>query len=550
MYLGEQQKYIDFIVLRFIKILGLDPDQGLFFIYDIVCQYIINIRKRIGKDLPEGLTIEKAIDLFHVHCHKDECFFRYATTFVPGAGVVAAQILESLWSTLNTISPKLRTASLPHRAETLDDHACDSNNKKLLAMTDNLRAKYLDTKDMTSQAAESYTKIARTIAPATLNIWEQQIQLAEHTRVKNINVMDIYSAQIPLSGTKKTGAETGTASVPGTGTGTDSSSESESTPQDKWMEFALIVEETQCVYLCTDEKIKIYNTFRIQLQDIVRRSSSPEEHEIIDEKRAALMAMFMQLKDLQTQAGITENSVHQKPILDNETEYDEYEESTNQTPPAFTSIERKVIFLPSNGNVENDVSELEIKFRIRQADTELNQLRDLIADISFQFSHVIRGQIRKNVRTRSQKRIKSIHNQLTLHARIYARCRNHLVSLNCGDSILRQYRILTKEDLKSSTAILDPNQPGSTSLKLSWIWHSAKWLLLNDNAFSGHVCDTSASDGPNADPDAAMGPVIDAATGPVNNSRSGPVTNAGPVIDSRSGPVTDAGTLLECKFFN
>ena len=55
MYLGKQQKYMDFILLRLMKILGLDPDQGLFFVYDIVCQYIINIQKWIGKDLPDGL---------------------------------------------------------------------------------------------------------------------------------------------------------------------------------------------------------------------------------------------------------------------------------------------------------------------------------------------------------------------------------------------------------------------------------------------------------------------------------------------------------------
>ena len=106
MYFGEQQKYIDFILLRLINILGLDPEQGLFFIYNIVCQYIINIQKQIGKDLPEGLTIEQAINLFHVHCHKNDCFFCYATTFIPSAAVVTAQILKLLWSTLNTISPK------------------------------------------------------------------------------------------------------------------------------------------------------------------------------------------------------------------------------------------------------------------------------------------------------------------------------------------------------------------------------------------------------------------------------------------------------------
>src|SRR5271168_5183942 len=192
--------------------------------------------------LPEDLTIEQAIDLFHVHCHKDNCFFRYATTFIPGAAVVAAQILESLWSTLNTISPKLRTASLPHRAETLDDHACDSNNKKMLAMTETLRSKYIDAKEMVLQATDNFTKINRTIEPVMLHIWEQEIQLAEKNRLKDISAMDIYSARIPLlSGPKNK------APAQDSGPEADSDSDSEPTLQDQWMEFALLVEETQSV---------------------------------------------------------------------------------------------------------------------------------------------------------------------------------------------------------------------------------------------------------------------------------------------------------------
>ena len=256
MYLGEQQKMIDFILLRLIKIIGLDPAQGLFFIYDIVCQYIVNLQKRIGKDLPQDLTIEKAIDLFHVHCHKDECFFRYATTFIPGAGVVAAQILESLWSTLNTISPKLRTASLPHRAETLDDHACDSNNKKLLSMTHTLRIKYLDAKEMTKQAEENYSKIVQTIEPVTFRIWEEKILWAEKERVSNISVMDIYQAKIPGPGSvliPESGPAPTSVPEPSLALASDSGSGLDlapitnfiNTPQEEWMEFALLVEDAQ-----------------------------------------------------------------------------------------------------------------------------------------------------------------------------------------------------------------------------------------------------------------------------------------------------------------
>jgi hypothetical protein len=70
--------------------------------------------------------------MFHVHGHKQQCFFRYATSFIPGSGVTIGEILEMLWSSLNSISPTVRTASLANRAETIDDHASDSNHKKML----------------------------------------------------------------------------------------------------------------------------------------------------------------------------------------------------------------------------------------------------------------------------------------------------------------------------------------------------------------------------------------------------------------------------------
>lgn len=227
------------------------------------------------------------------------------------------------------------------------------------------------------------------------------------------------------------------------------------------------------------------------------RRSSPEDQEVIEEKRQALVAMFAKLNDLQTVAGIVESKANENPIVDDEYEYDEYEEDPVPI-SKITPIERKVIALPSNGNVVTDVVDLEITFRKRQAQSQLAHLRELIADISFQFSHVIRGQIRKNIRTRSQKRVKSLHNELTLHARIYTRCRNHLVALHCEESFLAQFRILKREDLKASTAILDPNQPGSTSLRLSWIWHSGKWLLMNDKAFDGPDSNSGPGSGPGA----------------------------------------------------
>ena len=105
--------------------------------YDIMCQYLVHMMSRFKNnpylELPTSLThIAKAIGLFHIHGHKDDCFARYAPTFILGAGIVDGEIIETLWEPLNPIAPSARKASPEHRWEIIDDHMNHSNWKKLL----------------------------------------------------------------------------------------------------------------------------------------------------------------------------------------------------------------------------------------------------------------------------------------------------------------------------------------------------------------------------------------------------------------------------------
>ena len=134
LFRGEQQKNVDYAFLQALKTTNVETSQGALLLYDIVCHYFIHFYERVGELLPAGLQVDRGIGLFHVHGHKDECFFRYSPFFIPGTGVVSGEILESLWAGMNTITPAMRTATLAHRAEMMDDHACDSNHKKLLGM--------------------------------------------------------------------------------------------------------------------------------------------------------------------------------------------------------------------------------------------------------------------------------------------------------------------------------------------------------------------------------------------------------------------------------
>ena len=108
-------------------------------IYDIVCKFMANFKER-RMQLPEflatplGIHIKKAIGLFHVHGHIKECFARYAPTFIKGSGMLAGEVIETLWSPLNHTASSARAMTWYHRQEYLDSHMSDSNWKKLIGM--------------------------------------------------------------------------------------------------------------------------------------------------------------------------------------------------------------------------------------------------------------------------------------------------------------------------------------------------------------------------------------------------------------------------------
>ena len=119
----------------------------------------------------------------------------------------------------------------------LDDHTCDSNHKKMLSMMDTLRRRYLDATTMVSQTDLYYLKITCMIDSVVLNIWEHEVKQAEEIRHTDLRVMDIYAARVP----DRLACESswGPASAPASATSTAS------TPIDQWMEYLLLVEETQ-----------------------------------------------------------------------------------------------------------------------------------------------------------------------------------------------------------------------------------------------------------------------------------------------------------------
>jgi len=127
---------LDWSLCEALKNTNVSGIDNVLHIYDVNCQYYVHLKERIEKSehlqIDERIQLQHAIGLFHVHGHQDECLYRFATTYVPGAGIVDREILETLWAVLNTVSTSTRTASLASRTELLDDQMGDSNFKKML----------------------------------------------------------------------------------------------------------------------------------------------------------------------------------------------------------------------------------------------------------------------------------------------------------------------------------------------------------------------------------------------------------------------------------
>jgi hypothetical protein len=263
----------------------------------------------------------------------------------------------------------------------------------------------------------------------------------------------------------------------------------------------------------------------------LRRAPGNVQPQQIETEREEMTALVMQLKQAQQKAGVAEpyspcntnsNPVDlwddlafdpiavnveslrtglENPLTSPTSNFNARQADSNDSarppPPNFppavgpVPIEDTIIALPSNGTTNEVYRNLEIKHRVSVAEDQLNSIRNLIAEKSFQFSHVIRVSPRKGVTTRSRAAVKKLNNEIAEHCRMYTRCRSCLFTLGADDSILSRFQVLNPSDIAASTMVINPNEPGSTRVTLSWIWQTSARHILSFAGTSNATADVN-----------------------------------------------------------
>ena len=189
--------------------------------YDINCQYNKYLQDRMDKSaylsLPWDVNIIPGIGLWHIHGHQDSCYCRYAPTFIPGAARIDGEIMETLWASLNIISPSARGMGTPHRKEVLDFQMGDCNFMKMIRMSEcsclssqcntahscwnrhvgkSLCRKYKVTVTGAAESASAFESLNDSADSDLVIQWKAQERMAQAERSDDPSAMDIYEVKL------------------------------------------------------------------------------------------------------------------------------------------------------------------------------------------------------------------------------------------------------------------------------------------------------------------------------------------------------------------
>ena len=240
--------------------------------------------------------------------------------------------------------------------------------------------------------------------------------------------------------------------------------------------------------------------FRFDIKGHIRRSaeqSTDARESQLNRLREQLTAKFAALDALLVNAPIRISG--QQIPFQSQDDFENLDEEIFQQGPTeqedsnMIAIENRPLPLPSYLGLDKEISDIELQLRQQQASRILLSIRTTIADKSFQYSHVLRVAPRKSVKTRARSVIAKLNSKIATYCCIYTRCRSAMVRLGADAAILDRFQLLTRADVKASTALLNPNVPGSSSVRLSWIWQHGS-VMQTDSSDSLLECMSHSRD--------------------------------------------------------
>ncbi|KAH6894880.1 hypothetical protein BKA70DRAFT_1232221, partial [Coprinopsis sp. MPI-PUGE-AT-0042] len=469
---GERQKNMDYGLQGGLRTTGALMAPRLNLLYDINCQYCVNLCLRFKKtptlDMPEDLEIVFGIGQFHVHGHQESCYARFSPQFIDGIGKTSGEILEPLWSKLNEAARPTQTMTLAHRFEALDAHIADNNWKKLVNLLTSIPISYEKAAREFHRMADAFDLLNRTASESQRALWQASLDRALRLRsrdVKLIKEMDVLNIALDksasrakvqhdlMSSERETNVELGVTS---------------------WVSFGFKIQENQL-------QLKAFIR-ALPRRDLVTDLQSLE----VARRRERLQADIVEFLDAAEKLFPSVNFSDYKcfnppctnPAIENDADDDVDLETDSDNPFADPEKDPEDVEIPLPSSFEDLPRSLkgprrkEIKLRVAQANDALEAVRSEIGHKSYLYRSNIRLAQGKKQKTRGYDAVKVADNAM-----------RHSIRLQAHEDIISHFKPIERTDTKAITAVYQPNTAGQTKVELSWIWTTGAHSAPNDSAY-------------------------------------------------------------------
>ncbi|TFY60025.1 hypothetical protein EVJ58_g5409 [Rhodofomes roseus] len=499
--------------------------------YDVSCQYSKKVKGRF-KSSPRFLkwpsaTIDWGIGKFHVHGHQRDCLVKYSPSFIPGAGLVDGEVIETLWAPLNRISGSTRAMSTSHRKEVIDDHMNDSNWRKTTGMVKMLSKRFLQAVKELARSKETLNHMELSSSPEHLAEWKRLEAKARAERRDDLSVMEPYEVmrtkapgkrdiQLLLEqeeGRTKTNA--GLAS---------------------WLAEGLALQEQQLTVAALARRVNSDSLLTAQLQLVNKRNRLQRA---IDSFAKQASSFWKDGVDSDNDDEETDDEEERAYAGDDWEDVDEDPDVTDdlvvlEDPDDETQPESIPLRLPSTiGHKKlatmnkRRLGEQELRLREGQANDALHRLRMAIGLKSMVYLTQVRPANSQRTQTRAFKEAQNVEKVILECSRVFTLARRNMIPLvmtaaegeamekrfnefrtakkeavaiakqTAGPAakgkqvpqpsdearqsafrlflqtlppLMRKYRPLHKEDLNAATHLVDHTERNASKKELSWIW--------------------------------------------------------------------------------
>ncbi|KAH9833985.1 uncharacterized protein C8Q71DRAFT_711618 [Rhodofomes roseus] len=468
---GERQMNMDYALSQALK--HHEGIKHFLIMYDVSCQYSKKAKARFESS-PQFLKwpsamIDWGIGKFHVHGHQRDCLVKYSPSFIPGAGLVDGEVIETLWAPLNRISGSTRAMSTSHRKEVIDDHMNDSNWRKTTGMVKMLSKRFLQAVKELALSKETLRNMESSSNVEHLAEWKRIEAQARAKRRDDLSVMEPYEVMQTKAPGKRDiqllleQEEGRTKANPGLAS---------------WLAEGLALQEQQLTVAALARRVKSDSLLTEQLQLVNRRNrlqrgidsftkqaatfwkdgadSDDDGEETDDEPEAAYTGEDW--ADVAEDPDVTDDMV----VIEDPDDETQPESVPLRLP---STIGREKL---ANMN-KRALGEQELRLREGQANDALHRLRMAIGLKSMVYVTQVRPANSQRMQTRAFKEAQNVEKVITEWSRVFTLARRNMIPLTLPP-VMRKYRPLHKEDLTAATHLVDHTERNSSRKELSWIW--------------------------------------------------------------------------------